>query len=168
MATLKASTNRSLRDAYHIFAISSTIMVSSLPKFSRRPVCATRLQLIGTAAMQCVPCTRPLCPSCLNHFILIVRLLLTTMLLSLSLILTLTLVRLAVCLLLYFLWEAYRDCFHVFLSLCVFFFVFLRLRTWRARHSQPLFATRTCVFCNQLAYGRLVIRRAVKLATLGS
>ena len=156
-----------------IFAISSTIMVSSLPRFSRRPVCATRLQLIGTAAMQCVPCTRPLCPSCLNHFILIVRLLLTTMLLSLSLILTLTLVRLAVCLLLYFLWEAYRDCFHVFLSLCVFFFfvfvVFPRLRTWRARHSQPLFATRTCVFfCNQLAYGRLVIRRAVELQTLGS
>jgi hypothetical protein len=27
------------------------------------------------------------------------------------------------CLLLSFLWEAYRDCFHVFLSLCVFFFV---------------------------------------------
>ncbi len=104
-----------------ISAISSMIMVSSLPRFSRRPVCATRLQLIGTTAMQCVPCTRPLCPSCLNHFILIVRLLLTTMLLSLSLILTLTLVRLAVCLLLYFLWEVYRDCFHVFLSLCVFF-----------------------------------------------
>jgi hypothetical protein len=43
------------------------------------------------------------------------------MLLLLSLILTLTLVRLAFCLLLSFLWEAYRDCFHVFLSLCVCF-----------------------------------------------
>jgi hypothetical protein len=94
-----------------------------------------------------------------------------TMLLSLLMILTLMLVRFTLCLLLSFLWEAYRDCFHVFLSLCVFVFfvfVFLRLRTWRARHSQPLFATRTCVFCNQLAYGRLVIRRAVKLATLDS
>jgi hypothetical protein len=128
-------------------------------------LCATRIQLIGTSVMQCVPCTRPLCPSCLNHFILIVRLSLTTMPLTLSLIPTLTLVRLAFSLLLCFLWEAYRDCFHVFLSLCVF--VFLRLRTWRARHSQPLFATRTCVFCNQLANGRLVIRRAVELATLG-
>jgi hypothetical protein len=94
-----------------------------------------------------------------------------TMLLSLSMILTLMLVRFTLCLLLSFLWEAYRDCFHVFslpLRLCFFVFVFLRLRTWRARHSQPLFATRTCVFCNQLAYGRLVIRRAVKLATLDS
>ncbi len=107
-----------------IFAISSTIMVSSPQRFSRRPACATRLQLIGKAVMQCEHCTRPLCPSCLNHFILIVSLLLTTMLLSLSLILTLTLVRLALCLLLYFLWEAYRDCFHVFLSLCVFFLLF--------------------------------------------
>jgi hypothetical protein len=151
-----------------IFAISSTIMVSSLPRFSRRQVCATRLQLIGTVVMQCVPCTRLLCPSCLNHFILIVRMLLTTMPLSLSLILTLTLVRLAVCLLLYFLWEAYRDCFHVFLSLCVFLFLFSSGFARGARHSQPLFATRPCVFCNQLAYGRLVIRRAVKLATLGS
>jgi hypothetical protein len=26
------------------------------------------------------------------------------------------------------------------------FVLFLRLHTWRARHSQPLFATRTCVF----------------------
>jgi hypothetical protein len=43
----------------------------------------------------------------------------------------------------------------------------LEIRTWRARPSQPLFATRTCVFCNQLGYGRLVIRRAVKSATLG-
>jgi hypothetical protein len=39
------------------------------------------------------------------------------------------------------LWGAYRDCFHVFLSLCFLF----RVLTWRARHSQPLFATRTCV-----------------------
>jgi hypothetical protein len=46
-----------------------------------------------------------------------------TMLLSLSMILTLMLVRFTLCLLLSFLWEAYRDCFHVFLSLCVFFFV---------------------------------------------
>jgi hypothetical protein len=44
-----------------------------------------------------------------------------TMILSLSMILTLMLVRFMLCLLLSFLWEAYRDCFHVFLSLCVFF-----------------------------------------------
>ena len=32
--------------------------------------------------------------------------------------------------------------------------------------AQPLFATRTCVlFCNQLAFDRLVIRRAVEIAT---
>jgi hypothetical protein len=57
----------------------------------------------------------------------------------------------------------------MFFSPFAFVFVLLRLRTWRARPSQPLFATRTCVFfCNQLGYGRLVIRRAVTLATLGS
>ena len=106
----------------HIFATSSTIMVSSLPRFSRKPACATRFQLIGTAVMQYVHCTRPLCPSCFNHFVLIVRRLLTTMLLSLSLILTLTLVRLALCFLLSFMWEAYRDYFHVFLSLCILCF----------------------------------------------
>jgi hypothetical protein len=48
-----------------------------------------------------------------------------TMLLSLSMILTLMLVRFTLCLLLSFLWEAYRDCFHVFLSLCVFVFFVL-------------------------------------------
>jgi hypothetical protein len=55
----------------------------------------------------------------------------------LSLILTLTLVRPEsfLCLL----WGRYRDCFHVFLSLCVI----LRLHTWRARRSQLLSATRT-------------------------
>jgi hypothetical protein len=46
-----------------------------------------------------------------------------TMLLSLSMILTLMLVRFTLCLLLSLLWEAYRDCFHVFLSLCVFVFL---------------------------------------------
>jgi len=48
----------------------------------------------------------------------------------------------------------------IFLSLYVF------LRFLRARHSQPLFATRICfLFCNQLAFERLVIRRAVEIAT---
>jgi len=52
--------------------------------------------------------------------------------------------------------------FMFFLSLCVLF----RFLTWRARHSQPLFATRICfLFCNQLAFDRLVIRRAVEIAT---
>ena len=38
--------------------------------------------------------------------------------------------------------------------------------TWRARHSQPLVATRICfLFCHQLAFERLVIRRAVEIAT---
>jgi len=46
----------------------------------------------------------------------------------------------------------------IFLSL----YVFLSFLTWRARHSQPLFATRLCfLFCTQLAFARLVIRRAV-------
>jgi hypothetical protein len=50
----------------------------------------------------------------------------------------------------------------IFVSL----YVFLRFLTWRARHSQPLFATRICfVFCNQLAFERLVIRRAVEIQT---
>ncbi len=49
--------------------------------------------------------------------------------------------------------------FMIFLSLYVFF---LRFLTWRARHSQLLFAARICfLFCNQLAFERLVIRRAV-------
>ena len=42
----------------------------------------------------------------------------------------------------YLLWETYRDCFHVFLSL----YVFVRFLTWRARHSQPPFATRRLRF----------------------
>jgi hypothetical protein len=106
-------------------------------------LCVTRLKLIGTAVMRYTHCTWPLSASCPKHFILIVRLPLTTMLLTnspLSLILTLTLVRSES--FLFPFWGAYRDCFHVFLSLCVF----LRLHTWRVRHSQPLFATRTCVF----------------------
>ena len=57
------------------------------------------------------------------------------------------------------LWEAYRDCFMIFLSL----YVFLRFLTWRARHSQPLFATRICFLCNQRPFARLVIRRAVEM-----
>jgi hypothetical protein len=73
---------------------------------------------------------------------------------------------LAFCLLFYFLWKGTGTVF-MFFSPFAFSFC-LRLRTWRARHSQPLFATRTCVFCNQLAYGRLVIRRAAEMATLGS
>jgi len=36
----------------------------------------------------------------------------------------------------------------IFLSL----YVFLRFLTWRARHSQPLFATRICFLCNQRAF----------------
>jgi hypothetical protein len=54
--------------------------------------------------------------------------------------------------------------FMFLLSLCVLF-LFL---TWRARHSPPLFATATkiCVlFCNQLAFDRLLIRRAVEPAS---
>jgi len=48
----------------------------------------------------------------------------------------------------------------IFLSL----YVFLRFLTWRARHSQPLFATRIFfLFCNQLAFEGLVIRRAVEM-----
>jgi hypothetical protein len=58
-----------------------------------------------------------------------------------SLILTLTLVRPEI-----FFFVSCRErtgiVFTFFLSLCVF----LRLHTWRARHSQPLFATRTCIF----------------------
>jgi hypothetical protein len=51
----------------------------------------------------------------------------------------------------------------IFLSL----YVFLRFLTWRARHSQPLFATRLCfLFCNHLAFARLVIRRAVEMENL--
>jgi hypothetical protein len=72
--------------------------------------------------MRCTPYTWPLSASCPQHFILIVRLPLTTLLLTsspLSLILTLTLVRPAS--FLFPLWGAYRDCFQVFLSLCVFF-----------------------------------------------
>jgi hypothetical protein len=94
----------------------------------------------SSAAMPYTYWTWPLSASCSKHFILIVRLPLLLTSNPLSLILTLTLVRPEsfLCLLL----GAYRDCFHVFLSLCVF----LRLHTWRARHSQPLFATRTCVF----------------------
>ena len=60
---------------------------------------------------------------------------------------------------LYFLWEAYRDFFHAFLSL----YIFVRSLTWRARHSQPLFTTRICFLCNQRAFARLVIRRAVEM-----
>jgi hypothetical protein len=52
----------------------------------------------------------------------------------------------------------------MFFSLFAFFLGFTR----EGLVTQPLFATRTCVFCNQLAYGRLVIRRAVEMATLGS
>ena len=51
----------------------------------------------------------------------------------------------------------------IFLSL----YVFVRSLTWRARHSQPPFATRLCfLFCNQLASARLVIRRAVEMESL--
>ena len=52
----------------------------------------------------------------------------------------------------------------IFLSL----YVFLRFLTWRARHSQPLFATRFSIFlvCNQRASARLVIRRAVEIESL--
>jgi hypothetical protein len=165
--------------------------------------------------MRYTHCTWPVSASCPKHFILIVRLPLTTMLLTsspLSLILTLTLVRPAS--FLFPLWGAYRDCFHVFLSLCVFSSGFTRggivthnpillfhtisarppkqprmVRTFLKVHTRPrlayalrcrgygikyhlttssLFATRTCVFCNQLAYGIVVIRRAVEMATLGS
>ena len=76
--------------------------------------------------------------TCLKHLILIVRLPLTLMLLTSSL---LSRILTGLSLFLCFLWGAYRDCFHVFLSLCVLF----RFLTWRAHHSQPLFATRTCV-----------------------
>jgi hypothetical protein len=99
--------------------------------------------------------TWPLCPSCLKHFILIVRLPLTTMILCiltsspLSLILTLTLVRsefVFLCLL----WEAYRDCFPVSLS--------LSLRFPPASHVEGSSLTTSLryldlrFFCNQLAY----------------
>ncbi len=86
--------------------------------------------------------TWPLCPSCLKHFILIVRLPLTTMLLTgspLSLILTLKLVSpefFFLCLL----WESYRDCFPVFS-------LFLSLCFPPASHVEgSSLATRTCVF----------------------
>ena len=40
----------------------------------------------------------------------------------------------------------------------------MRSLTWRARHSQPLFATRLYfLFCYQLASARLVIRRSVEI-----
>ena len=60
---------------------------------------------------------------------------------------------------------AFVDGFHVFLSLLRFCFGFTR--GGHATHnlsSLPGLA----FFCNQLAYGRLVIRRAVEMATLGS
>jgi hypothetical protein len=41
------------------FATFSTIMVSSLCRFSRRPACVTRLKLIGTAVMRYTHCTWP-------------------------------------------------------------------------------------------------------------
>jgi hypothetical protein len=52
----------------------------------------------------------------------------------------------------------------IFLSL----YVFLRFLTWRARHSQPLFATRLpdFLFCNQRASASLVIRRALEIESL--
>jgi hypothetical protein len=104
------------------------------------PACAQRLKLIGTTVMWYTHYTWPLSSSCPTHFILIVRLPLTLMLLTscpISLILTLMVVRpeFFLCLL----GEAYRDCFHVFLPLCIF----LRLHTWRSRHSQLLSATWT-------------------------
>jgi hypothetical protein len=104
--------------------------------------------------------------SCPKHFTLIVRLPLPTLLLtsnSLSLILTLTLVRPEsfLCLLL----GAYRDCFHVFLSLCVFLGF---TRGGLVTHNLSSLPGLAFFFCNQLAYGRLVIRRAVEMATLGS
>jgi hypothetical protein len=57
------------------------------------------------------------------------------------------------------------DCFHVFLSLCVIppaSHVEGSSLTTSLRYQDLRF------FCNQLAYGRLVIRRAVEMATLGS
>jgi len=86
----------------------------------------------------------------------------------LSLTLTLTLVRPEFSFLLCFLWAAYRDCFHVFfLSLCVFFFSSGFARGGLVTHnlsSLPGLA----FFCNQLAYCRLVIRRAVEMVNLVS
>jgi hypothetical protein len=81
----------------------------------------------------------------------------------LSLILTLTLVRPEsfLCLLL----GAYRDCFHVFLSLSFSSGFTLGGFVTDNLSSLPGLAF---LFCNQLAYGRLVIRRAVEMATLGS
>jgi hypothetical protein len=81
----------------------------------------------------------------------------------LSLILTLTLVRPEFSL--YLLLGAYRDCFHVFLSLCGLSsgFTLGGLVTLNLSSLPGL-----AFFCNQLAYGRLVIRRAVEMATLGS
>jgi hypothetical protein len=55
-----------------------------------------------------------------------------------------------------------QGLFYDFLSL----YVFLRFLTWRARDSQPLFATRICFLCNQRAFARLVIRRAVEMQNL--
>jgi hypothetical protein len=101
-----------------------------------------------------------------NHFILIVRLSLPTLLLtsnSLSLILTLTLVRPES--FLCFLLGAYRDCFHGFLSLCVFLCF---TRGGLVTHNLSSLPGLAFFFCNQLDYGRLVIRRAVEMATLGS
>jgi hypothetical protein len=71
-----------------------------------------------------------------------------TMLLSLSMILTLMLVRFTLCLLISFLWAAYRDCFHVFLSLCVFVFL--------------------CLFSSGFARGGLVTHNLSSLPGLAS
>jgi hypothetical protein len=56
--------------------------------------------------------------------------------------------------------------FHDFFLLLTFQVLEVSHLTWRARHSQPLFATRICfLFCNQLAraFEGLVIRRAVEI-----
>ena len=74
-----------------------------------------------------------------------------------------------------FVWEAYRDCFLHFLSLHVF--LYLRFLTWRANHLegsslttslryQALLSCFLFFFCNQLAFARLVIRRAVETESL--
>jgi hypothetical protein len=96
-----------------------------------------RTETQGTAVMRYTHYTWSHCPSCLKHFILIVRLPLTTMLLTsspLSLILTLTLVRHEFFFFFVSCGKRTGIVFHVFLSLCGF----LRLHTWRARHSQFL------------------------------
>ena len=144
------------------YATSSMKMTKRLTGFSRRLVAPPRLRPTGTPLMRSSRCTRLLSATCLRPLKSVPRQVLPTRSLK-----TLTL---PLMIKFSFFFSIYVYCgkrtgivFMIFLSL----YVFLSFLTWRARHSQLLFATRLCFpFCNQLASARLVIRRAVEIESL--